>query len=1033
MNALTNFTFIAWLFLCSTFAIAQEAGTELYQNEIKPLFRERCFACHGALKQESDLRVDTVQAMNDHGVLDSGDLLGRLTSDDDEVRMPPEGEPLLKHEIAIIETWIADGAAGPVNEQAEADPLAHWSFQKIKRPALPELSEPNPIDAFLTQRHSEIGLKPQPSARRSLLLRRLYLDIVGLPPTSGQIQSERPLSEIIDSLLSSPQYGERWGRHWMDVWRYSEWYGLGKELRNSQKHMWHWRDWIIRSLNEDKGYDQMITEMLAGDEIAPQDLETVAATGFLARNYYLFNRTTWLDNAIEHTGKAFLGLTMNCAKCHDHKYDPIAHDDYYRFRAIFEPHHVRLDALPGETDFNKNALPRVYDDNLAAVTYLHQRGDPSQPAKDNPIAAGPPKFLSKFAPKTSPIDLPVEAWAPGVREYVQTDQLARARSNVEAARKSLQQVPVHKDPPANSEVSNRGGAAISDDFEKSRPEIWKTIGSDWRYQGGLLSQTRSTTERSGLHSRNHHPRDFDATLRFQTTAGEKWKSTGIRFDADESGENHHTVYASAFAGGPKVQLAHTIAGRSVYPGNAKVNRAIELNREYELNVKVREDLVNVALDGQFLFAHRLPQRRNGSIELFAFDCTADFYSVKVEPLAADVVLKETGKQSAQISVEQTLGLAKAQLVLAEAELASIKARIKADNVNLRRDGDESQTDREDAGRLQLKVQLARAEVDLLKADAAKKEPAIKRRDQATAALKAGKLRTHEPLRGSQRALNQKTDKTSQHALVYPKTSTGRRTALARWITHRDNPLAARVAVNHIWMRHFGTPLVESMFDFGRRSAEPLHRELLDYLAVELIDSGWSTKHLHCLILTSKAWQRSSSNLAADKDTIASDPENHYYWRMNSRRMESQALRDSLLHLAGQLDLTQGGPSLKPGREVRRRSLYLFHSRDGRDQFLSSFDDAEVFSCYRRSESIVPQQALAMMNSREAIEAAGQIESTFNGSLTDSEFAEAAFLLILARQPSDNETQTCLSFLKDNPDRVQFVHALLNHNDFLVVR
>src|SRR4029077_7314899 len=155
-------------------------------------------------------------------------------------------------------------------------------------------------------------------------------DLIGLPPPRAEMQAfladESPdaYARVVDRLLESPHYGERWGRHWMDVWRYSDWDGFGAEVRESQPHIWRWRDWIIESLNADKPYDQMIVEMLAGDEVAPDDPATVRATGFLARNYYKFNRNTWLNDAVEHTGKALLGLTVNCARCHDHKYDPIA-------------------------------------------------------------------------------------------------------------------------------------------------------------------------------------------------------------------------------------------------------------------------------------------------------------------------------------------------------------------------------------------------------------------------------------------------------------------------------------------------------------------------------------------------------------------------------------------------------------------------------------------------------------------------------------------------------------------------------------
>ncbi len=1035
MNDLAKLIAVCCLVLGASNTAGQEPATELYEQQIKPLFKQRCFACHGALKQESGLRLDTVEAMQDHDILESGDLLDRLTSQVDDQRMPPEGEPLKGEELAVIKKWMAAGAPAPANEAGEADPAQHWAFQKIKRPAVPELGESNPIDAFLAKAQKTNQLKPQETAPRSLLIRRLYLDLIGLPPSVDQLQSNQPVEALIDRLIDSPQYGERWGRHWMDVWRYSDWYGLDAQLRNSQKHIWHWREWIVNSLNEDKGYDRMIMEMVAGDEIASGDLKTLAATGFLARNYYLFNRTTWLDDTIEHTGKSLLGLTMNCAKCHDHKYDPIGHEDYYRFRAIFEPHHVRLDALPGETDFAKAGLPRVYDDKPDAPTYVHRRGNPADPIEDKRVLPGPPEFLAHFAEEPIPVGLPVEAWAPGIRQYVQTDRLAKAQDRLVAAQQNLQQAAQTEQRVAAAEQAKPPGKPIVDDFKKSAPEVWETIGRGWRYQGGLLSQTEPTQERSCLRSKGLHPDDFELTLTFQTTGGDRWKSTGIRFDVDTTGENGHTVYASAFVGGPKVQLAHKVAGRNVYPGDAKRDLPIELNQEYRLNVKVRGDLINVALDGQFLFAYRLPRRSRGALELFAFDSSADFYSIEVQPLAADVTLQPATQQAAPIDSVQIVALAKAQLKLAEIQLKSVQAQIANDNAIFKGGQEEASlaAAAQAAGRLQLQVQLAQAEADLLKADAAKRAAAVKKRDQAKAALGSSELPTPLPLRGSQQALYQGKHTTSQYPPIYSKTSTGRRTALAQWITHRDNPLTARVAVNHIWMRHFGTPLVETVFDFGRRAPRPRHLDLLDYLAVELIESGWSMKHLHRLILTSQAWQRSSSNRGADPHTLAHDPENHDYWRMNHRRMEAQVVRDSLLQLSGRLDPTLGGPPVKPGPNVRRRSLYLFHSRDSRDPFVATFDDADVFECYRRSESIVPQQALAMMNSRAALEAARQIDSQFDAGLQDSDFAEVIFLMLIGRSPSPDETEACLAFLQRTPDRVQFVHALLNHNDFLVIR
>src|SRR5262249_2626171 len=216
----------------------------------------------------------------------------------------------------------------------------------------------------------------------------------------------------------SPQYGERWGRHFLDIWRYSDWWGLGAELRNSQRHIWHWRDWVVESLNADLGYDEMIRQMLAADELYPTDPQKLRATGFLARPYFLFNRTTCLDEVIEHTGRGFLGLTCNCAKCHDHKYDPIKQADYYAFRAIFEPYQLRTDLLPGEGDTTKDGIPRAFDCNLDAKTFLHIRGDERNPDPNREIVPGLPAFLAPNGLKIEPVKLPLLAYQPGMRSEI---------------------------------------------------------------------------------------------------------------------------------------------------------------------------------------------------------------------------------------------------------------------------------------------------------------------------------------------------------------------------------------------------------------------------------------------------------------------------------------------------------------------------------------------------------------------------------------------------------------------------------------
>ena len=317
-----------------------------YLRDIKPVLQSRCYACHGALSQEAGLRLDTATLVRKGGesgavvtpsTPETSSLLQRVASQDLSERMPPDGEPLKPNEIDALKRWIEAGAIGPADEAPEKDPREHWAFKTPVRPTVPTVGNAawcqNPIDAFIACVHEQNGLKPQPSADKKIWLRRVSLDLIGLPPSREELESFAAdnsvdaVERVVDRLLDSPHYGERWGRHWMDIWRYSDWWGLGEEARNSQRHIWHWRDWIVESINADKGYDQMLREMLAADELYPEDTDRLRAGGYLGRQYFKFNRTSWLDETIEHTSKAMLGLTFNCSKCHDHKYDPFTQND----------------------------------------------------------------------------------------------------------------------------------------------------------------------------------------------------------------------------------------------------------------------------------------------------------------------------------------------------------------------------------------------------------------------------------------------------------------------------------------------------------------------------------------------------------------------------------------------------------------------------------------------------------------------------------------------------------------------------------
>lgn len=874
----------SWLGLAAP--VVGEESTVDYERDVKPILRERCYACHGTLKQEAGLRLDAGQLIRDGS--DSGTvvepgrpsasvLIERVSAPEEAERMPPEGRPLSAEQIDLLKGWIAEGAEAPADDRPEAAPDKHWAFQPLQRREVPVPTSrewgDHPIDRWIGIEHQRRGLTPLANTSKPTLLRRLFLGLVGRPPLREDLAAfeaddgDYALESLVDRLLARAEYGERWGRHWMDIWRYSDWYGLGPQLRNSQKHLWRWRDWIVESLNRDSGYDRMIVDMLAADEVAPLDSDRLRATGFLARNYYLFNRTTWLDDTIEHTAKAFLGLTMNCTKCHDHKYDPITQLEYYKLRAVFEPHQVRLDPVPGETDLEKDGLPRAFDAHPGAPTYVHIRGNPKELDDSRRIEPGVPAVLGG-ALKIAPVNLPLAAYRPGLRPHVLRDRLDEARRALKEAEAAL----------AKAEKAH---------------------------------DARSTASKLALVAAS-------ATL-----SAAEYRPTYV--------SSVHAVEWAQGRGASALEL---------YP---LIEAAAEASQEYEV-----------------------------------LTATAALATAKAA-LAEATNHKEEKKKDAKTAVT------KAQTRLSAAR----KAQVAGEN-------------------------------------------------------------DYKPLYASRKALEGPDETEESRRQPYPVASTGRRTALAHWIASADNPLTARVAVNHIWTRHLGQPLVESVSDFGRRAPRPPLLDLLDWLAIEFIDSGWSMKHLHRLIVTSRVYALRSSVVDAASETLKTDPENRLFWRRRPMRMEAQVVRDSLLFLAGQLQAELGGPSVDPVSEPRRRSLYLLHSRDTHDKFLAMFDDADIFQCYRRTESIVPQQALTLANSKLALATARQTATRLHEDLahaSDAQFVNVAFEHVLSVAPTKPEAEACLEVLEEmrrllkeaehaEPQlraRQNLVHALYNHNDFITIR
>jgi hypothetical protein len=906
-------------FLMSAVALAAAGVVRAeveYLRDVKPLLQARCYACHGALKQEGGLRLDTAAAVRQGGesgpAVVAGDAAGsllvqRVATADPADRMPPEheGELFKPAEVDLLRGWITAGAHGPEHEQPEADPRDHWAFRPVVRPPVPEVGGPwgrHPIDAFIARQHGAHGLTPQPEAPPEVLLRRLYFDLIGLPPSAEEVAAvlQAPdgvwYESTVDRLLADPRHGERWARHWMDVWRYSDWWGLGDQLRNSQKHLWHWRDWIIESLNADLSYAEMVRLMLAADERHPGDLSRLRATGYLARNYFLFNRNQWMEETVEHVGKGLLGLTLNCAKCHDHKYDPVDQKDYYRMRAFFEPYHVRLDMVPGETDLERDGVPRVYDGWLEEPTWRFIRGEEARPDKSAPIPPGVPGLLAFRKVEVQPVSLPAVAWQPERQPWVIDAHVATARRAVEsaeAARPAAVQelaqaesrlaellavtvpAPIPASPPAPS---------MTEAFATLDPRRWKTFGGEWVHTPGRLEQKRDGPERSLLRLLESAPRDVDVTLRFTTVGGSQWRSVGISLDAPSgdpgaapaAGDTEISLYASAFAGGPKVQAAVRRGAEWEYPADAASVRAVETGREHTLRVQARDTLINVFFDGELAVAWRSPvPRRDGVLQFTTFDALTVFHEIALAPLAGDAPLREPaaggGPASTPEGARLAVELARAKLRVAGHAVEFARARLRSTEA---RGAAWRALWAEAAGAGSLKEAAVRAQRD--EAVAAARQALAEKEAQALQAAPDKKQESEKALVEARDALVKAEEEAARSVapdavvaglagarwtptrfrnstaddpdVPFPPQSTGRRTALADWVTDAQNPLTARVAVNHIWARHMGTPLVATMFDFGRKAAAPTHPELLDWLAAEFVEHGWSMKHLHRLIV-----------------------------------------------------------------------------------------------------------------------------------------------------------------------------------------
>ena len=745
------------------------AAPPQFEKDIRPIFREFCFDCHGAteeLKGGLDLRLVRflIRGGESGPAIAPGDvassyLIDRVASGE----MPPEGSRVPAEKIDILRHWIAAGASTSGDEPERLDPgipitleeRSYWAFQPIQRPPVPEYGPKErirtPIDALLRQEMPE-GLSLSTDADRETLIKRVCFDLLGLPPTVEEMERWRtdPREDwyvaLIDELLNSPHYGERWARHWLDVAGYADSEGFTTADAN-RPWAWRYRDYVIRSLNADKPFDRFITEQLAGDELAgvaqgdwtPEQIELFTATGFLrmaadgtgSGDSSPEARNKVIADTLSIVGSSLLGLSLNCAQCHDHRYDPIAQADYFAVRAVFDP------AL----DWQNWKTPEQRLVSLYRATDREKAAEVEQQAQ----AVAKQKALKQQEYMAQALDRELQKYEEPLRQQLRAAFETRDRQQTDEQRTLL----------------------------KKHPSVNITPGVLYQYLPQAAEDLKIFDQKINEIRARKPPEEFLRVL--QEPPGQV----------------------------PVTTLFH------------------------------RGD-------------HQQPQR-------------------EITPAGLTVFAPE-GK----------------------------RARFPVDDPEL--------------------------------------------------------------------------------------PTTGRRLAFARWLTDKNNPPFARVIVNRIWLHHFGRGIVLTPGDFGKLGSTPTHPELLDWLAAEFRDSGWSLKSLHRLILTSTAW-RQSSRRDSDRDQL--DPENRFYWRKSLQRLDAEILRDRMLAASDTLNRDLYGPPVairedETGQVIvdgqqTRRSLYIRVRRTQPVAMMQSFDAPVMeINCELRPVSTVATQSLMLLNGEFTIEQGGRI-------------------------------------------------------------
>jgi hypothetical protein len=970
-----------WLSPCAAGQESKPAARHAvdFNDQVRPILARHCFKCHGPddKGRKAKLRLDVEEDAKKPassgeppivpGRPDESELVRRIFAEDAEERMPPRtaNSQLTKDEQQTLKRWVAEGAKYDV----------HWAFRKPVKRAIPSVREPgrvrNPIDNFVLARLDQEGLKPSPEADRATLLRRVSLDLVGLPPTPEDVESfvaDRSADAYerqVDRLLASPHYGERWARRWLDVARYADTNGYEKDRPRS---IWPYRDWVIGALNANLPFDRFTVEQLAGDMLPSAGVSQKVATGF-HRNTML-NEEGGIDplefrfyamtDRVATTGTVWLGLTIGCAQCHTHKFDPIPHRDYYQFMALLNNADEPKMPVPSPTNTERR---RSIEARMAAMK--------ADLANQFPVDEKGKEKNTPAADKATLAECRAANLEKHFREWLGAARAETARWVTLRPKKATANVP---------RLSIEPDGSVFADGDQSKRDVY-TVQFDSGRKGITAIRLEALPD-------DRLPSRGPGRVYYEGPFGDFYLSEIKMFaggkvvpfkEATASNPKAPKDAAAALDGDP--QTGWSINGGQGRENSAVFRLAAPLESTGEITVEMVFERYYSAGLGRFRISATTDPRA----------VTAREIPFELEPI---LLMEESQRKPEQVVRLREYYLSVApELTKAHAAIAKLASEIPEDPITL---------------------VLAERPLD-------------------------NPRPTYLHNRGEYLQPTQRVEPAVPSMLPAMATDLPRnRLGLARWLVSGSNPLTGRVVMNYQWAAFFGRGIVRTVEDFGYQGERPTHPELLDYLAISLVEHGWSMKAMHRAIVTSATYRQASR---VTREGLALDPENRLLARGPRVRVEAEMIRDSVLKASGLLCERIGGPSVfppqppgvssegaygglawntSPGGDRYRRGLYTFTKRTAPFAMTLTFDGPSGEVCVARREvSNSPLQALTLLNDPAFVEgsqALGELLAKAPGSLEAR--VSRLFRLCLSRSPQPDESSMLVHFFQVQRARLE---------------